>query len=231
MARRRKKRKSAQTPYQGSAWLILGLLLGLGVAAAMNWESVRKYLITVMDIEVEKPQSTVASAVPSKSKPTEKPKKQNKSPEFDFYDILANKKVDASKGPMPSEKRPSKSEQEAPAASVSAVGEVPARSPTMVAETAPSVPNADTAPNNTSKPIEPGQRYIVQIASFSTYQEADRLRAELTMNGFDVHIQSIQHDNKARYRVNMGPYASKELAVAKQADLRQHNVSSLLVKQ
>jgi cell division protein FtsN len=244
MAKRRTKRRSSPPPYQGggSAWLLLGLLLGLGVAAAMNWASVRQYLADAMQTEKPQPVATKAASSKAKKQPDEKPKNQSSNPEFDFYNILSNKKVEGfDEVPTPKKAQvktepqplivspPEKNASSAPTVSsepknLSPIS--PSDAPLSVEKTKPEVkPEAKKAPN------EIAERYLIQIASLPTYQEADRLRAELTMSGFDVYIQSAQQDKKTRYRINMGPYTSKEIATAKQDELRSQSVSSLLIKQ
>lgn len=227
---RRTRRRNTPPPHQGSAWLVLGLLLGLGVAAAMNWESVQQYLVTLT--QTEKPQSTATKASSVKTKPpAEKPKKQSSNPEFDFYNILSNKKVDApDETPTPKKASPKTESKPLVTDAIEKTASSTQEAPPSTAET-PS-PTAHSANAETKQQAnEAPQRYVIQIASFPTYQEADRLRAELTMSGFDVYIQSAQQDNNTRYRVNMGPYASKEIATTKQADLRSQSISSLLIKQ
>lgn len=198
MAKRKttRRRKAQPAPNQGPAWLVLGLIIGLGIAAAMNWDTVKEYVAAAVD----KPQTTTAA------NQVEKQKKQATKPEFDFYDMLANKKVESPQEPSKPKAAPPK---EAPKQAVAPILE--------------GIPQ--------TQEVQAPDRYIIQVASFSSYQEADRMRAQLTMSGFDVYIQTAQQNNRTLYRINMGPYVSKDAAMVKQKDLQNYNIASLLIKQ
>ena len=50
--------------------------------------------------------------------------------------------------------------------------------------------------------------YLVQLAAFKQRHEADRVKAELILKGFQVNVsESIQRD-VVWYRVMVGPYSS-----------------------
>jgi len=51
-------------------------------------------------------------------------------------------------------------------------------------------------------------RYIVQIASFGTLENANKLSATLRNNGYSVMTDSIKSDAGTLHRVRVGPYAS-----------------------
>lgn len=56
---------------------------------------------------------------------------------------------------------------------------------------------------------EAGAGYVLQAASYGTYQEADRLKAKLVLSGFDARIEKVNLDGKGDfYRVRLGPYAT-----------------------
>ena len=57
---------------------------------------------------------------------------------------------------------------------------------------------------------EAGGHYIVQVASFRNMQDADGLKARLTLMGFEPVVQGvvISGDEK-RYRVRLGPYPDR----------------------
>lgn len=51
-------------------------------------------------------------------------------------------------------------------------------------------------------------QYLLQVASFHSQEDADRLRARLTLQGLDTQIQRVVIDGKnTYYRVRTGPYA------------------------
>lgn len=52
--------------------------------------------------------------------------------------------------------------------------------------------------------LEPGL-YVLQAGSFSTYNDADRRRAELALHGVESNIQRVTIDDKTYHRVRIGP--------------------------
>lgn len=58
--------------------------------------------------------------------------------------------------------------------------------------------------------------YLVQVAAFKSRQEAERMKASLVLKGFSVSITSINQRNMNWYRVNLGPYASRDQAAKAQ---------------
>lgn len=71
--------------------------------------------------------------------------------------------------------------------------------------------------------------YLLQMGSLKNYADADRLKAQLTMQGFDVYIQPYTMNGQVRNRVVMGPYSSKTAALEQQAALQQSKISSVLI--
>lgn len=54
---------------------------------------------------------------------------------------------------------------------------------------------------------ETGVRYTLQAAAYNNYEDADRLRATLAINGLDSKIQKVTIGNKKTYyRVRLGPF-------------------------
>ena len=78
-------------------------------------------------------------------------------------------------------------------------------------------------------PSPPLTVYLLQMASFKTYADADRLKAQLTMLGFDVYIQSYTSNNQVHNRVVMGPYVLKSAAIQAQTRLQKKQVPSILI--
>ncbi len=52
--------------------------------------------------------------------------------------------------------------------------------------------------------VEPGL-YVLQAGSFSTFEDADRRRAELALHGIESSIQRVMIDDKTYHRVRIGP--------------------------
>ena len=60
---------------------------------------------------------------------------------------------------------------------------------------------ADTEPRAV---IEPGV-YVLQAGSFCRYEDADRRRAELALQGIESSIQRVTIDDRTYHRVRIGP--------------------------
>ncbi len=76
-----------------------------------------------------------------------------------------------------------------------------------------------------TKPAAPGSDYFLQAGSFSTAEDADKLKARIAMAGMEASVQPANIPNKGvRYRVRLGPYRSSEemnkaVALLKQAGI------------
>src|SRR5690606_28563108 len=77
----------------------------------------------------------------------------------------------------------------------------------------------DEAPAATSRarraapvpPPAPGS-YLLQAGSFSASADADRLKAQLALLGFESHVQRVTIDDDVFNRVRIGPIADLEAA-------------------
>lgn len=95
--------------------------------------------------------------------------------------------------------------------------------------------NTKLPPNNkTTKVIidkNKATTYLVELATFTHLKDADELKAQLTLNGFEAHIKPIQKNNTTWYQLTMGPFATNQQAIEQQQLLiKQHNISSNIIK-
>ena len=94
------------------------------------------------------------------------------------------------------------------------------------------LPEMGDEPRIATKPeIEPDsqQHYIVQAASFHRSKDADRLKAELVLAGFDVKVKESQQSGQFWYRVILGPYKSHNQALQIEKELKQQGINSLVI--
>jgi DedD protein len=82
--------------------------------------------------------------------------------------------------------------------------------------TAPAV--TDTAPEQHESSSDKG-RYVVQVASFGSLANANKLSATLKSNGYSVMTHSVTADVGILHRVRVGPYASEAEAGSTVIDL------------
>jgi cell division protein FtsN len=118
-------------------------------------------------------------------------------PKFEFYTLLAK-----DKGALVPLKQPTASEQMKP----------------KTLQTATAAVSESSAPlaENSSK-----ESYLIQIASFKNRQDAEHMKAELTLKGFDVRIVNTSQQQGNWFRVIVGPFNSRLSAEKAQLALMQ----------
>lgn len=84
-----------------------------------------------------------------------------------------------------------------------------------------------------AEPAETDVRYVyvLQAASYARLEDADRLKARLTLNGFDAHIEKIAIEGKGEYfRVRLGPYETIEALDAANNKLAEQGIKAMRIK-
>ena len=56
-----------------------------------------------------------------------------------------------------------------------------------------------------SAPVQRAGAYALQVGSFRQFEEADRVRAQLALQGIESKVQRVSIDNDTRHRVRIGP--------------------------
>lgn len=75
------------------------------------------------------------------------------------------------------------------------------------------------------------EHYVLQVASFKKNQEAERLKALLTLKGFEVSIVAAPPQQGGWFRVMLGPYSSKLVAEKMQMTLaRSEHLKGIIHK-
>ncbi len=77
---------------------------------------------------------------------------------------------------------------------------------------------------------QPGAAYVLQLGSFRNRIDADRLKAKITLLGFEPHIQTATIDGSDWYRVRIGPYRNTARIAEAQHRLRENRLESILLK-
>lgn len=145
-------------------------------------------------------------------------------PKFEFYTLLANDKaVPIQKSITPPPPAPS-AQITAPAVNAPAAKVLPLHAPlASVAQVAPAVATRIN-PTVSSK-----DTYLVQVGSFRSMHEAQRMKATLLMKGFDVGIHTVTAQQVNWYRVIIGPFSSKVAAQqAQQAFARSEHIAGMV---
>ncbi len=134
---------------------------------------------------------------------------------FDYHELLLEEEYVL---PLPSRDR-------------TEVADVPEQSTTetasaATAETTESVAATEStsSPQPTAEPaVEPGTAFVIQIGSYRSFEDADRIKATLALTGSETYIQKVSIEDRGDfYRVRMGPfrdYDAVERAVDTVTDL------------
>jgi cell division protein FtsN len=73
--------------------------------------------------------------------------------------------------------------------------------------------------------------YLVQVASFKHFEEADSLKARLALEGLEAKIQKVEGaDQTVWYRVRLGPFQGMREADRVRSRLQRQNLQPILLK-
>jgi len=168
----------------------------------------------------------------------------HEKPHFEFYNILPHSAVEVSSNEKPADatvpdplpvasvdlsKTPAAKPEVTAAVvqkAVPVIEAVPVAFPTKAATPAPAAPAPSTAPAVANKKDD----YMVQVGAFPKFADADRLKAKLIMDGFQVRVNPIETPKGKWYRVNIGPFASMTSAEQQRQRLQRAHYSSILRK-
>lgn len=81
-----------------------------------------------------------------------------------------------------------------------------------------------------AKPVDRAGAYALQVGSFRRFEEADRVRAQLALQGIESKVQKVSIDNDTRHRVRIGPITDlKELNRIRER-LREAEMDVLVIR-
>lgn len=202
--RRKPMRQKSSAPKQ-LFWVLASFLCGYLTATVFDFTSLSSWVNTniLANRNGEKPQ---AQAV---AKQAELPK-----PKFEFYTLLAK-----DRSAQPPLNRPTAPVQAKPAGQPA----LPTAAPTPLASNRQQQPA--TVAVTESKPVATANlskgSYLIQIASFKNRQDAERMKAALTLKGFDVNVAMTSQQQVNWFRVIVGPFNSRMAAEKVQLALAQ----------
>lgn len=193
------------------AWMIAGLLLGLMLSGILYWK---------LNAPL-KPLNPVSVAIQEES-PLPKARKQGKNKEamtsaqtngsrFDFYTVL----------PTMSKEGPDMVDTTHATTSTLALALQNQIQSTLPDQKETDLPKQPINPL-TTEAKEKTAPYVIQAGSFRQLSQAEELKAQLALSGFEASIQTFKMGPKdTRYRVFIGPFTSKDKADFQQAQLEQ----------
>ncbi len=96
------------------------------------------------------------------------------------------------------------------------------------------VPEDSSAPATAAtvrpRPAAAPGSFLLQAGSFSAAADADRLKANLALLGFESHVQRVTLEDDVFNRVRIGPIADLDTAKRTQRRLRDAGIDALLMK-
>lgn len=211
-----RSRKSNHSRKSGKSSRIIWLLFGIGLGALFSgFGYIKNHTSTALKDKISSIKQ-LSLAHPNEAK------KSAAKPHFDYYTELPKMKVwvpdhketanTAAKPPMPSIK-----DKEQSSIQNDKVADATLNETTTI---------APTAQEKTASHTENKARYMLQVASLTNSDQADQLKAQLILLGYDVIINQQQGKN----RVLVGPFASSQAATKAQADLAHEKLNSVILK-
>ncbi len=200
----RAKSRAAGGGPPGWIWLICGLCIGLTIAAGFYVFGRPAGDGMRQQVVVDTPaagQNETAGEQPDDVSAEE----EEQEPRFAFYKMLPDYEV-----VIPEEEYP---EDNSGQAATSAEAAEPA------------------APQPTTPSVEEPGQYVIQAGSFSTYDDANRRKAELALLGMDAHIVSFDlNSGKTVYRVQSSTIESNSRLNELLKRLRENRIDTLVMR-
>jgi cell division protein FtsN len=241
MANRYRKNKMTSRPLKGGRygnpssniwlWLLTGMFVGILGAALIymmlaGGSTANKLKHLAQANTVSKSNSMHSNTKP---KANVQPIAQKKEPiqQFEFYNILPGMEVKTNV-PTNTATASKKIEAKAPIATV-----VKAKPSTIAVTQANSTDKTAIKTKSTNKTPAKlfAANYLVQVGLFRHLNQADQLKATLTLQGFTPSIQKLQAQDGAWFRVAIGPFSSQSLAQKEKSRLEKQKIHGVLVLQ
>jgi cell division protein FtsN len=213
---RRSSRNRGSAPSQFLV-VVVTFLLGYLTASVFDIDTISHWMnAQILAHQEVKTQPTKAVAQQAQTPP---------KPKFEFYTLLANEKTGgathtktnvAATHPATS-KAPAASAQQAAVSAANHLG-VKSSAPNHQQKSPVKVAIAKPSPQTSASK----GRYAVQVASFKTRQDAEHMRGSLTLKGFDVNVVPVTQARGNWFRVVVGPYANRDLALRAQITLAKN---------
>lgn len=229
--RRKKARRRSTSKKSSNLWLVTAVLIILFIAGLYYLKDHGKRRPTENAAIKEKTHE--AKSKTKEIKNTAAP--TTSQPQFDFYNMLS----EPQSGSNANKSTPTNSNSNKTSGSSNNIIPPPSSTSLKNATVPTSSPKSNVklqAPTETiSKPenkkaVATNSKYILQVASLRDPQKVDELKAELTLNGFNVTTEKVTSNGAIEYRINVGPFTSLKSATADQRRLRRDGTASILVK-
>lgn len=201
MATRKQKSSGRGSTFYG---VLIGLLLGLGAAAAVAY-------------------FVMSSPMPFVDKATREPPRTS---------VEQNSSVDPNRGLATApQKPPQKDELAALIATLPVEPGKPAPPLPEPPVVAPVTPKVSTTPGATPKQSDDKHVYFLQVGAFRVLEDAEAVQARMVLMGLPVQIQRADVNGVLVNRVRVGPYSRLDDMNKVRARLSQEKIDSNVIRQ
>ena len=155
--------------------------------------------------DLDSPPASAVESQPAEEQRTDAEEDDDGSPRFEFYSILPELEVVV----------PDASEEDGEAA----------------VEGAPGAPaDSGEGDTGTAPPPESDGRFYLQAGSFQKSEQADRMKARISLLGLDVEIQQVDINGESWHRVRAGPFTDPSRLKDAQKRLRSDDIDYLVTR-
>jgi cell division protein FtsN len=94
------------------------------------------------------------------------------------------------------------------------------------------IPEEDRSarPDVAQSPVKSPGIYVLQAGSYSSFSDADRVKAQLALLGIASRIQKVSIDDKVYHRVRIGPEEDLERLNELRSQLRQGEIEVMVIR-
>lgn len=210
----------SKRPVPGWIWLACGLAVGVFVTLLLNLkpgdEAVKR----------DKPHPERASSTP-KATPSATSQEPGK-PKYDFYTLLPESEVIVPPDAVPPPTTPAPEQKPVTPEEAAKIDAARAQA-ALNGETPPPAPPV-TAPAPAVQPPLTTQ-FFLQAGSFRRKDDAESVRAQITLLGQNVRVESGTVRDETWHRVLVGPFANRDQLAQSQKALAANGFSNLLLQQ
>lgn len=81
-----------------------------------------------------------------------------------------------------------------------------------------------------AEPVARAGSYVLQVGSYRKFEEADRVRAQLALQGIESKVQRVSVDNDTWHRVRIGPISDLKALNRVRQRLREAEMDVLVIR-
>lgn len=210
----------SKRPVPGWIWLACGLVVGVFTMLLFNLQPGSDA------IKRDKPQPERASTTP-KPQPSSTSQEPGR-PKYDFYTLLPESEVIVPPDALPPPATPTPEQKPVTPEEAAKIDAARAQA-ALNGQTPPPAPPVAAPPAAVQAPLT--TQFFLQAGSFRRKDDAEGVRAQITLLGQSVRVESGTVRDETWHRVLVGPFANREQLAQSQKTLAANGFSNLLLQQ